>query len=496
MSKPTAAPGSDKQAGISIGAVMKLSGVARQTIHYYVRLGLLPRPMRTSRTYALYSRESVDLLKAIKECQNVLRLSLDEIGNLVRRAHHDPRRVWSELEELKKERPLRIRSAETRPQFLTADQVLAGLHPPPPPGWWDELQRARLLHSTGHHLPPDAAALIQSIWKLNQLGVPLEDLRPIAEAMQLAATAELAACQRATRPAHMVRGDYAKALRTLNAFDQFAYLSHRDSFAMQFNAHTHRPMDLFIGPNKKHVLPSETLLSELNLNREIDRLLNGLDRSPQNRKALADLAHAYLLRSDWFHLAGVSNKILQLEPGNVRATADLSRSLIHMGDVDQSIQLLEKRLKAGSDPLLKFRLGQAILLQALHAGPTDLLTAVRRNQQLAAEALAEARHLPAVRRWIMLDSALDNLTVSDPLQLNQPTYEELDALNTEYQQIPDRGRSVLSRVSLITGRLFAMYALYLVCRRDRKPRAKELLRGIMAIDPYNALGQRPPGRGR
>ena len=178
----------------------------------------------------------------------------------------------------------------------------------------------------------------------------------------------------------------------------------------------------------------------------------------------------------------------------MRATADLSRSLIHMGDIDQAIQLLERRLKAGSDPLIKFRLGQAISLQAREAGVTELLTAVRRKQHLVAEALEEARNLPSVRRWIMLDSALDNLTVSDPLQLNQPTFEELDALNREYQELPERGRSVLGKISLITGRLFAMYALHLVCRRDRQAKADELLRAIIATDPHNALSQRPAHR--
>ena len=418
----SAAAATERQPGVSIGVIIKQSGVARQTIHYYVRIGLLPRPVRTSRTYALYPRETIDLLKAIKECQNLLRLSLDEIGGIMRRAHYDARRVWSELDNFRKHDAPGARLAEWRPQLLTVEQLLGGLHPAPPEGFLDQLHRLELVRIRGNRLPADTAGLVHSLWKLVQLGVRLEDLAPIAREIESETDTEVKAFRRATHPDRLPRGDYARALRTLDAFDQFTQYTRRESFAVCFHLQTFRPTNLFIGPNKKHVLPSETLLAEMGLNREIDRLLNGLDRSPHNRKALADLGHAYFLRSDWFHLAGVSTKILQLDPENVRATADLSRSLIHMGDIDQCIQLLERRLKAGSDPLLKFRLGQAVLLQAREAGVTELLTAVRRKQQLAAEALSESRNLPAVRRWIMLDSALDNLTVSDPLQLNQPTY--------------------------------------------------------------------------
>ena len=485
----SAVPVSD--APISIGAVMQQSGVARQTIHYYVRIGLLPKPHRTSRTYALYPRETVDLLRAIKECQDVLRLSLDEIGGILRNAQYDARRVRSEVEDFKENIAPNPRIASSRIQFLTTDQLLSALQPKPPEGWIEELSRCELIQVRGNRLSPDTVGLIRSIWKLCQLGIKLEDLRPVAERIKKETEAELVELRHAVDPEHTARGDYATALRTLDAFDQFAHWSRKESLWAAFNAETYHSTHLFVGPNRKHVLPSETFLSEMGLNREIDRLLNGLDRSPQNRKALSELARAYYLRSDWFNLYGVSNKILQLDPANIRATADLSRSLIYMGDIDQSIDLLERRLRTGSDPLLKFRLSQSLLLQAKDAGLSELLSAVRRKQQLAAEALHEARELPGIRRWILLDRALDDLTVSDPLQLNQPTIEELEALHREYQSISDRGRSVLSRISLAMGQILAMYGLYLVYRRHHHPKTEQLLRSIIEMDPHSALTTRP-----
>ena len=470
---------------------MQQSGFARQTIHYYVRIGLLPRPHRTSRTYALYPRATVDLLKAIKECQDVLRLSLDEIGGILRNAHYDARRVRSELDDFKENLAPGARLAEVRPQFITTEQLLSGLQPRPPEGWLEEVRRHGLLQVQATRLPPDTAGLIRSIWKLWQLGVKLEDVKPVAERIAREAEAELVEFRRSVAAQRVGRGDYTTALRTLDALDQFAHWSRKEALGVAFSAGTYRATHLFVGPNRKHVLPSETLLSEMGLNREIDRLLNGLDRSPHNRKALTDLAHAYFLRSDWFSLSGVSTKILQLDPLNIRATADLSRSLIYLGDMEQCIELLERRLRVGSDPLLKFRLGQATLLQAKDAGVADLLSAVRRKQQLTAEALREAHDLPGIRRWILLDSALDNLTVSDPLLFNQPGADELESLNREYQALPERGRSVLSRISLQIGRILAMYGLYLVYCRDRHAGSEELRRRIIEMDPYSALTNRP-----
>ena len=493
-SKRSAVAGSD--VSISIGTVMQQSGFARQTIHYYLRIGLLPKPQRTSRTYAVYPRETVELLKIIKECQEVLRLSLDEIGVMLRKAQFDARRLRSELEDLKENMAPNLRNAASAPVFLTIEQMLSTFDPKPPEGWIEELCRDGLIAVRDDRIAPDTAGAVRSLWKLCQFGIKPAVLRPVVDRIREQAQTELTEFRRAIRPDPTAPGDYAKALRLIDAFDQFAHWSRKESLGLSFCAEVYDSTQLFIGPNRKHVLPSETFLAEMGLNREIDRLLSGLDRSPRNRKALADLARAYYLRSDWFSLSGVSTKILELDPMNVRATADLSRSLIHLGDIDQAIALLQRRLRTGSDPLLKFRLGQALLLRAMHAGFTELLTAVRRKQELAAEALQEARDLPDVRRWILLDSALDNLTVSDPLQLTQPTVADLEKLHREYQAIPDRGRSVLSRISLAMGRILTMYALYLVYERQQDPRNEQLRRSIVAMDAHSALTNRRPARPR
>ena len=59
------------------------AGVNVQTIRYYERRGLLPRPVRRSSGYREIAPESVRLIRFIKRAQD-LGFSLDEVADLVR----------------------------------------------------------------------------------------------------------------------------------------------------------------------------------------------------------------------------------------------------------------------------------------------------------------------------------------------------------------------------------------------------------------------------
>jgi DNA-binding transcriptional MerR regulator len=476
---------------ISMGVIVQRSGVSRQTIHFYLRKGLLPKPRRTSRTYALYSPDTVDLLELIKDCQSDLRWSLDEIVKMFVQANYDPRQIRAELEHRNsKSRPTQPDTSDGY-RILIPSEVMAMLHPQPPPRWLDDLRRRGVVDGRGEKYSPEAAELIRSAWNLCQSGVELDDLTDVLKQIEEEAEVEMTAFRRILDPKRRLKGDYATATRSLNAFEQFVDWKRKDALKTAFFNKMHRSGDTFVGPNQKRVIPSETFLVKMGLNREIDRLLNALDKDPEDRRSLRGLGRAYYMRSDWLSLFGVSEKILQLDPLDVRAMADQTRAMYYLGRIDDAVARLEQRLHAGSDPLLKFRLGQSQVLRAQNAGISDFFDAVIRKQILTAEALEEARDQPSVRRWITLDRALDNLSVSDPLQLNQPTIEELEALQEEYQSIPSKGLSALSKMSLAIGRILATYALYLVYRRHHRPKAEQLRRKIIQMDPHGVLATRP-----
>src|SRR5213080_1418510 len=67
---------------LTVGAVAKAAGVGVQTLHYYERLGMLPKPNRSAVDYRLYSPEAVRRVRFIKKAQ-ALGLTLEETKQIL-----------------------------------------------------------------------------------------------------------------------------------------------------------------------------------------------------------------------------------------------------------------------------------------------------------------------------------------------------------------------------------------------------------------------------
>ncbi|GGE54526.1 transcriptional regulator [Streptosporangium jomthongense] len=68
---------------MKIGEVSRHSSVPTETIRYYEKIGLLPKPDRDASGYRAYSRAHLDRLLFIKRCRN-LDMAQDEIRELLR----------------------------------------------------------------------------------------------------------------------------------------------------------------------------------------------------------------------------------------------------------------------------------------------------------------------------------------------------------------------------------------------------------------------------
>jgi DNA-binding transcriptional MerR regulator len=67
---------------LKVGAVAKAAGVGVQTLHYYERLGLLPKPQRSTANYRLYSFDAIRRVKFIKKAQGI-GLTLEETRQIL-----------------------------------------------------------------------------------------------------------------------------------------------------------------------------------------------------------------------------------------------------------------------------------------------------------------------------------------------------------------------------------------------------------------------------
>lgn len=68
--------------GLKVGEVANRAGVNIQTIHYYERRGLLPKPPRTEGNYRAYPEDTVLRIRFIKRAQT-LGFTLKEITELL-----------------------------------------------------------------------------------------------------------------------------------------------------------------------------------------------------------------------------------------------------------------------------------------------------------------------------------------------------------------------------------------------------------------------------
>ena len=68
--------------GLKVGEVARQAGVNLQTIHYYERRGLLPKPPRTGTNYRAYPEDAVLRVRFIKRAQEI-GFTLKEIKQLL-----------------------------------------------------------------------------------------------------------------------------------------------------------------------------------------------------------------------------------------------------------------------------------------------------------------------------------------------------------------------------------------------------------------------------
>ena len=71
------------QSPMKISELSEITGVARDAIHFYIREGLLPKPVKTKKNMAYYDQSYVDRIKFIKELQNKRFLPLHVIKQIL-----------------------------------------------------------------------------------------------------------------------------------------------------------------------------------------------------------------------------------------------------------------------------------------------------------------------------------------------------------------------------------------------------------------------------
>ena len=140
---------------LRMGELAEASGVPAPTIKHYLREGLLPEPVKTSRNMAYYPPEFVDRIKLIKQLQEERFMPLKAIKSVL---DEDPERARAlvELEDRILERTLagertRTSAAEVRESYGVPKEVL------------DRLAELEILSPNSRGYSPSDVRIIEAI---------------------------------------------------------------------------------------------------------------------------------------------------------------------------------------------------------------------------------------------------------------------------------------------------------------------------------------------
>jgi DNA-binding transcriptional MerR regulator len=140
---------------LRMGELVEASGVPGPTIKHYLREGLLPEPVRTSRNMAYYPPEFVERLKLIKQLQEERFMPLRAIKSLLDEGPERARTLL-ELEDSILERALagertRSSAAEVREAYGVPKEVL------------DRLEALEVLSPNSRGYSPSDVKIIEAI---------------------------------------------------------------------------------------------------------------------------------------------------------------------------------------------------------------------------------------------------------------------------------------------------------------------------------------------
>jgi DNA-binding transcriptional MerR regulator len=167
---------------LRMGELAEASGVPAPTIKHYLREGLLPEPVKTSRNMAYYPPEFVDRIKLIKRLQEERFMPLKAIRSVL---DEDPERAGAmlELEDRILDRALageraRTSAAEVRERYGVPKEVL------------DRLAELEILTPNSRGYSPSDIKIVEAIGRFRaggydeQIGFTVYDTLRYKEALE------------------------------------------------------------------------------------------------------------------------------------------------------------------------------------------------------------------------------------------------------------------------------------------------------------------------
>jgi DNA-binding transcriptional MerR regulator len=162
---------------LRIGQLAKLANVTPRTVRFYIQEGLLPKPVHIHKTMALYSRDCIEKITAIKTAQNKHFLPLMVIRNILEQNEYDYTRIVPTFSQIEKEKkPVSSAGSKEADSGLSLNSVNTELSISP------DLVKQMANHKTW--IRTSDFKFLENISTLQQNGVSLEEQMLFFNSMQ------------------------------------------------------------------------------------------------------------------------------------------------------------------------------------------------------------------------------------------------------------------------------------------------------------------------
>ena len=432
----------------------KAADVAKETIHYYLRMGVLPKPRKLRERSNLYDENSLRLIRLVQLLQREKRLPLAYIAQLFKQGDYDASQLELNLvaglyESIAEGRGFLPGVQESQKAELVPEVEI-------PPEFQAQLAKLGLIGSGDDGLCGDDKKIAGIVWTAAERGVPPEFFEHIHKPIEQIVTREVDLLLEALDGA----AEFGPIAERASQIDQLVTSYIETAKLRQLRRHFDESVEqapLSLARLRESMyIPSPEFLRKFRIEEQLSELAQEISRSESDVDRHLALIEALLIIGRYEESLEASQRLLRRSPTNADALINQSLFLSLLGRTDEAVHGAdEARQIAPENPRILAYSAMVYLAQAARMGgiisPAKLLqrslAAFKKSLELAPGNLKEKVEVLLMngRAYSVLPPQLDKLHRG--IAALEEVLEVLDGASDEEIGLPIRGANQIYRIN-------------------------------------------------
>lgn len=485
MSKPSRKAPPQHAGAYRISELVETSGVSREMIKYYLRVGLLPKPRKPRPNLSLYTENHLALIRLILRFQEQTKLSLIEIADVFVGAQHDASAIEIELLSDK----FRTGKSDTIIPFDNSTSSSGSLSFPPE--FIASLIDAGLLPDD-LPLDPGQEQISGLLWAATREGVPLSFFAQARAKILDLADLQVKTMLAIPRPGlnfDAVVGSITHVDRIINRW----MISEKTGQARaKFRNIMENAETALSSVHDAIYIPSKVFCQRFNVALELAELRAQLEPDSPDIGELRRACRAALLFAEFDLAIELANAALSINPHDDLTVA--LKCLAYGMDfkLDEALQCA-RQLETSDchHPLaMEARLLTLLMQAAKLSGVSDTSDMLKDAAELFRQPLSFAANTPADRFEACLLNARANTLFPDAINAEEDTMKNLLGM---LASLDDGGPDDLDLPSNGTRYVYQVYACFYLAQLyqdvGNKTLAREYFERVIQLDPSSNFGE-------